>query len=79
MSCIFEEFPDKDWYWGNGGLSSNSGLTPQFILEHINEKWDMPTIINSSQIPEKFIETCIFNPWCWKNHFIYQSLVIKMI
>ncbi len=71
------KFPDKPWNWK--GISNNTCLTMNVILDHLDKSWDWTKISRYSNIPMDIVQLHSDKPWCYKSMSVNQNLTINFI
>jgi hypothetical protein len=64
---LIEKYPDKNWCWGQYGISSNPNLTLEWIEKYPDKEWDWgyQGISSNPNFTIKWIEKYPNKPWYW--------------
>ena len=78
-----EKYIEKEWEWGQFGLSCNPSITPSFIEKHVDKPWYWGSsgLSRNPSITLSFVEKYINKSWTWgtlglsSNHFENDNLI----
>lgn len=66
------------WTWGITGLSKNSGLTPDFIEQHIDKPWNWTALSSNPNLTIDFIRT-YKDRWNWNKLSSNEAITMDII
>ncbi len=70
LNCFekfIEKHLDKDWDWGEYGLSRNPSITPQLVEKHLDKPWHWGQcgLSENPSITPQFVEKHMHKNWYW--------------
>ena len=77
LERLLEKYPDKPWDWEK--ISSNIGITRDFIEKHPTKKWDWNYISRNPSITMEIIEKYPDKPWDWEWISMNPNITMEMI